>query len=93
MVRSSLNQQNYIIRVSTANGKIVCIGMRIRGLPNSRTPPGAIFTVSFDDETHALELVKRTDIPKDQPISWMTFDVRQQPRCYENVLTYHLVRS
>lgn len=39
-----------------------------------RTPPGAIFTVAFDDEKLTLELVKRTEIPKDEPISWMTFD-------------------
>ncbi|KAK1991747.1 carboxy-cis,cis-muconate cyclase [Colletotrichum falcatum] len=37
------------------------------------TPPGAIFTVAFDDEKFTLELVKRTEIPKDEPISWMTF--------------------
>lgn len=40
------------------------------------TPPGAIFTVQFDDEKLELKLVKRTEIPKDEPISWMTFDVR-----------------
>lgn len=40
------------------------------------TPPGAIFTVQFDDENLTLELVKRTEIPHDEPISWMTFDVR-----------------
>lgn len=39
------------------------------------TPPGAIFTVAFDDERLTLELVKRTEIPHDEPISWMTFDV------------------
>jgi hypothetical protein len=39
------------------------------------TPPGAIFTVAFDDEKKTLELVKRTPIPEDEPISWMTFDV------------------
>ncbi|EME79933.1 uncharacterized protein MYCFIDRAFT_80983 [Pseudocercospora fijiensis CIRAD86] len=38
------------------------------------TPPGAIFTVEFDDSKLTLELVKRTEIPQDQPISWMTFD-------------------
>ncbi|KAJ3955409.1 hypothetical protein N0V92_008073 [Colletotrichum tropicale] len=37
------------------------------------TPPGAIFTVAFDDEKFTLELVKRTEIPQEQPISWMTF--------------------
>lgn len=39
------------------------------------TPPGAIFTVAFDDEALTLKLVKRTEIPTDEPISWMTFDV------------------
>jgi carboxy-cis,cis-muconate cyclase len=39
------------------------------------TPPGAIFTVEFDDEAATLKLVKRTSIPEDEPISWMTFDV------------------
>jgi carboxy-cis,cis-muconate cyclase len=39
------------------------------------TPPGAIFTVAFDDEKLTLTLVKRTEIPEDQPISWMAFDV------------------
>lgn len=39
------------------------------------TPPGAIFTLQFDDEALTLKLIKKTDIPKDEPISWMTFDV------------------
>ena len=39
------------------------------------TPPGAIFTFEFDDEKRSLKLVKKTNIPKDEPISWMTFDV------------------
>lgn len=39
------------------------------------TPPGAIFTFAFDDEALTLKLVKRTEIPKDEPISWMTFSV------------------
>ncbi|KAI1866895.1 uncharacterized protein JN550_007442 [Neoarthrinium moseri] len=38
------------------------------------TPPGAIFTVAFDDEKLTCEVVKRTEIPQDEPISWMTFD-------------------
>jgi carboxy-cis,cis-muconate cyclase len=41
------------------------------------TPPGAIFTFAFDDEALTLKLVKRTEIARDEPISWMTFDVRQ----------------
>jgi len=40
------------------------------------TPPGAIFTLQFDDEALTLKLIKKTDIPHDEPISWMTFDVR-----------------
>lgn len=39
------------------------------------TPPGAIFTVEFDDEALTLKLIKKTEIPHDEPISWMTFDV------------------
>ena len=39
------------------------------------TPPGAIFTFEFDDELFSLKLIKRTAIPEDEPISWMTFDV------------------
>lgn len=42
------------------------------------TPPGVIITVAFDDETLKLELVKKTDIPEDEPISWMAFDVCAQ---------------
>ena len=38
------------------------------------TPPGAIFTVEFDDEALTLKLVKKTTIPRDEPISWITFD-------------------
>ncbi|KAH0491629.1 hypothetical protein TgHK011_003053 [Trichoderma gracile] len=37
------------------------------------TPPGAIFTFAFDDETLTLKLVARTEIPHDEPISWMAF--------------------
>lgn len=39
------------------------------------TPPGAIFTLQFDDEALTLNLLKKTPIPYDEPISWMTFDV------------------
>lgn len=38
------------------------------------TPPGAIFTFEFDDEKLTLKMIKRTEIPHDEPISWMTFD-------------------
>lgn len=37
--------------------------------------PGVIVTVAFDDEKLTLELVKKTDIHHDEPISWMAFDV------------------
>lgn len=40
--------------------------------------PGVIITVSFDDESLKLELVKKTEIPHDEPISWMAFDVSVQ---------------
>lgn len=36
--------------------------------------PGVIITVSFDTETLQLELVKKTEIAHDEPISWMAFD-------------------
>jgi carboxy-cis,cis-muconate cyclase len=39
------------------------------------TPPGAIFTFEFDEEKLTLKLIKRTPIPENEPISWMTFDV------------------
>ena len=42
------------------------------------TPPGAIFTFEFDDEKLTLNLIKRTPIPEDEPISWMTFDVSER---------------
>jgi hypothetical protein len=45
------------------------------------TPPGAIFTFEFDDETLSLKLIKRTAIPEDEPISWMAFDVSFQFVC------------
>lgn len=37
------------------------------------TPPGAIFTIQFNEADLSLKLLKRTEIPKDEPISWMTF--------------------
>jgi carboxy-cis,cis-muconate cyclase len=40
------------------------------------TPPGVIITVVFDDDNLTLELVKKTEIPQEEPISWMAFDVR-----------------
>jgi carboxy-cis,cis-muconate cyclase len=39
------------------------------------TPPGRLYTVAFDDEALTLELVKKTDIPEDEPISWLTISV------------------
>ena len=39
------------------------------------TPPGAIYTIEFDDEALSLRLLKKTIIAQDEPISWMTFDV------------------
>ncbi|KUL84231.1 hypothetical protein ZTR_06928 [Talaromyces verruculosus] len=38
------------------------------------TPPGRIYTVAFNDQELTLKLVKKTMIPEDEPISWMTFD-------------------
>jgi hypothetical protein len=39
------------------------------------TPPGAIFTFEFDDESLELKMIKRTPIPENEPISWLTIDV------------------
>ena len=55
------------------------------------TPPGVIITVAFDDEKLTLELVKKTDIPKDEPISWMTFDVSSTDQLRVQWLTERLV--
>lgn len=46
-----------------------------RLLVGTWTKPGAIFTFEFDDEKLTLNLLKKTDIPEDEPMSWMTFDV------------------
>ena len=56
------------------------------------TPPGAIFTVVFDDEKRTLQLAKKTDIPHDEPISWMTFDVSHEFSCC-NCLSLILLSS
>lgn len=47
------------------------------------TPPGRIYTVAFDDQELTLKLVKKTMIPEDEPISWMTFDVSYSYRSIE----------
>lgn len=49
--------------------------MRHRLMVGTWTPPGRIYTVEFDDEALTLTLVKKTAIPEDEPISWLTFDV------------------
>jgi carboxy-cis,cis-muconate cyclase len=51
------------------------------------TPPGAIFTFEFDDESLELKLVNRTEIPKEEPISWMTFSVRLENEQNERAIT------
>ncbi|KAF2673771.1 3-carboxy-cis,cis-mucoante lactonizing enzyme [Microthyrium microscopicum] len=38
------------------------------------TPPGAIFSFEFDDESFDLKLIARTAIPEAEPISWMTLN-------------------
>lgn len=42
------------------------------------TKPGAIFIFEFDDDNLTLKLVEKTDIPVDEPISWMTFDSQKK---------------
>jgi hypothetical protein len=49
------------------------------------TPPGAIFTVQFDDEDLTLRLIKRTEI--ENPISWMTFSAGPHPNALVQVQT------
>lgn len=44
------------------------------------TPPGRIYTLQFDDEELSLALVKKTEIPEAEPISWMTFNVSSKFR-------------
>lgn len=43
------------------------------------TSPGAIFTVAFNDAKLTLDMIKRTAIPENEPISWMTFSVSFPP--------------
>ena len=85
MTRSSLMLRIFISSPVTQ----LCSRVRARPLVSNRgslrmlhhlmvgtwTPPGAIFTFEFDDEKLTLELIKRTPIPENEPISWMTFDV------------------
>lgn len=49
------------------------------------TPPGAIFTLAFDDEALTLVLTKKTSINQDEPISWMTFDVSDRIRSLKTI--------
>lgn len=49
------------------------------------TPPGAIFTFAFDDEALTLELVKRTEIPHDEAISWMTFSASHPIQAFTHI--------
>lgn len=55
--------------------KLQIRGMKHHLMVGTWTPPGAIFTFEFDDETLSLNMIKRTEINQDEPISWMTFDV------------------
>jgi carboxy-cis,cis-muconate cyclase len=54
------------------------------------TPPGRLYTVAFDDEALTLELVKKTEIPEDEPISWLTISVGIQflPATFANVVQH-----
>ncbi|KAI7382337.1 Carboxy-cis,cis-muconate [Hortaea werneckii] len=68
MQKSAARLQAISAQVGKAGGR-----MKHHLMIGTWTPPGAIFTVEFDDETRSLELIKRTEIPQDQPISWMNF--------------------
>lgn len=50
------------------------------------TAPGRIYTVQFDDEELTLSLLKKTDIPEEEPISWMTFSV-----CLYHINYYYIM--
>jgi len=52
------------------------------------TPPGSIYTIAFDDEALTLRLAKKTNIPEDEPISWMTFDVSEGLEALRAILAY-----
>lgn len=54
------------------------------------TKPGAIFTFEFDDTALTLKLLEKTDIPEDEPISWMTFDVSRNSIAISIQQTYSL---
>ena len=54
---------------------ILCVNMLHRLMVGTWTQPGNIYTIEFDDEALTLKLLKKTSIPLDEPISWMTFDV------------------
>lgn len=71
-------------RLSTLNSSALryCsvryLTMRHHLMVGTWTPPGAIYTIEFDDEALTLKLLKKTEIAHDEPISWMTFDVSRQ---------------
>ena len=54
---------------------ILSVNMLHRLMVGTWTQPGNIYTIEFDDEALTLKLLKKTSIPHDEPISWMTFDV------------------
>lgn len=51
------------------------------------TPPGRIYTIQFDDEQLSLDVVKKTDIPEAEPISWMAISVCIRFICVRPCLT------
>lgn len=53
---------------------ILSVNMLHRLMVGTWTQPGNIYTIEFDDEALTLKLLKKTSIPHDEPISWMTFD-------------------
>lgn len=87
MSRSGILNQKKVLSAATTTKSLVrhLSGTACRAQPRKMplhhlmigtwTPPGAIFTVQFDDEKLELKLIKRTEIPEAEPISWMTFDV------------------
>ena len=84
----SICKPSYLF-VSSRRFSLSAVTMKHHLMIGTWTPPGAIFTVEFDDEALTLKLVKRTAIPEDEPISWMTFDVSRyaRPGCLGALIT------
>lgn len=66
-----------ILSLSDIAGRQILTARRMKHhlMVGTWTPPGRIYTLQFDDEELTLSLLKKTDIPEDEPISWMAISV------------------